>query len=334
MSTPERGTMNAVHAQAPGDPIQLRTVDVPRPHTHGDQLLVRVHAAGVNRSDALACRGILAGPFPRTLGRDFAGVVEQGPEEWIGRRVWGAGGGDIGLSHDGSHAQYLALPAVAVAEIPSGLDFVQAAASALAYFTASAAWELIGGVASGDTVVVTGAVGGVGGAAACLAADRGARVVGVVQAGDAATAEQDPALDVVVVSDRDEVSGAILTSTDGEGASRAIDTVGGALTVGVLGGMAICGSVCILSTPPSQATAGVDLLTFYRRELRLSGLHTGRLTAADAARMLTALGPGFSRGTLRPTRVYRTYPLADAAAAYAAAERLVPGRPVLTPEHT
>ncbi len=333
MSGHQRCTMTAVRAEAPGDPAGLRVIDVPRPDAVGDELLVRVHAAGVNRSDALACRGILPGPFPRTLGRDFAGVVADGPAEWAGRRVWGAGGGDIGLSRDGSHAQYLRVPAAAVTEMPSGLDFVEAAASALAYFTASAAWALTGPVTSGDTVVVTGAIGGVGGAAACLAAHRGARVVGVVQSGDAAFAEADPALDVVVVSDRDDVAAAIRDSTAGEGASRAVDTVGGALTVGVLAGMAIQGSVCILSAPPLQAVAGLDLLDFYRRELRLSGLHTGRLTAADAARMLADAHPGFSRGTLRPTRVYRTYPLAEAATAYADAERAVAGRPVLTPEH-
>ncbi len=64
---------------------------------------------------------------PRTPGRDFAGVVEQGPSEWIGRPVFGTGG-DLGFRRDGSHAEYLAVPVEAVLVRPEGLGPAQAAA--------------------------------------------------------------------------------------------------------------------------------------------------------------------------------------------------------------
>lgn len=94
--------MTAVRPDKPGDPAELRAQQIPMPQHGGELALVQVHAASVNRSDALACRGILAGPFPRVLGRDYAGTVIAAPSRWKGRKVWGAGGGDLGVSRDGT----------------------------------------------------------------------------------------------------------------------------------------------------------------------------------------------------------------------------------------
>lgn len=324
--------MVAVRSEMAGHPHDLKSVDTPRAVPAPGEVLIRVRAAGVNRSDVLACRGILPGPFPRTFGRDFAGEVVEGPREWLGRRVWGTGGGDFGLSRDGSHAQFLVAPIDAVCEMPQRLTFVEAAASGLAYFTASAALVLVGDVQPGMTVVVTGAVGGVGSAAACLAASRGAQVIGIIHSHDDVPAAS-TSLHSVVRSDKDDVSAEIMKATDGEGAEKAVDTVGGPLTSLVLAGMAIRGSVCVLSSPPLQPVAAIDMLDFYRRELRLFGLHTGRLTAVDAATALAALADNFDSGILKPTRVHRTYRLDEAAAAYGAVEDGVAGRPVFVPDH-
>lgn len=321
--------MLAVRAAAPGDPAQLRATEVPRPASRPDELLVRVAAAGVNRSDVLACRGTLPGPFPRTLGRDFAGTVVAGPAGWIGRRVWGAGGHDIGLGRNGSHAQYLTIPEDAACEVPDRLQLPEAAASALAYFTASAAWDLAGGVEPGSTVVVTGAAGAVGAAAAALAAHRGARVIGVVRRSEGVP----NAVDVVVRSDLEEVPAAIVRASGGAGPARAVDTVGGPLAAQLLAAMGVRGSVCILSTPPAQPAGTVDFLQFYRRELRLTGLHTGRLSATDAARALSACVAGLNSGALPPTRVHSCHPLTAAAGAYRTVEQGARGRVLLIPDH-
>jgi len=325
----ETAAMLAVRAAAPGDPAELRATEVPCPASAPGELLVRVHAAGVNRSDVLACRGTLPGPFPRTLGRDFAGTVVAGPAEWIGRRVWGAGGHDIGLSRNGSHAEYLTVPEDAACEVPDGLELREAAASALAYFTAFAAWDLAGGVGPGSTVVVTGAAGAVGAAAAALAAQRGARVVGVVRRSD----DVSEAVDVVVRSDLEEVPAAIVRASGGDGPARAVDTVGGPLAALLLAAMGVRGGVCVLSTPPAQPVGAVDFLEFYRRELRLTGLHTGRLSATDAARALSACTAGFNSGALPPTRVHSCHPLTAAAAAYRTVEQGARGRVLLVPDH-
>ncbi len=322
--------MRAIRAEAAASPEHLVVTRVPTPVPGSGEVLVEVHAASVNRSDLLACRGILPGPFPRTLGRDFAGVVVAGADEWVGRRVWGAGGGDLGISRDGSHAEYLVLSVAAVAEMPQALSFVQAAASGLSYFTAAAAWALVGGVESGMDVVVTGAGGGVGRAAACLAKRSGARVVGVVRAVDTAATHPGPELDRVVISDNMRVADGIRSAV-GKAVARAIDTVGGPLALDILDAIADGAAMCILSTPPHDRRITVDLVEFYRRELRLLGLNTSKLNAENGAAALTELFDGFATGELRPGATYATYDLEDAATAYGDVERAVEGRPVFLP---
>src|SRR5438477_388432 len=80
--------------------------------------LVRIKAAGLNKSEVSNVMG--GHPYttlPRTPGRDFAGVVERGPQALLGRAVWGTGNA-IGFTRDGSHAEFIALPADAVALKP------------------------------------------------------------------------------------------------------------------------------------------------------------------------------------------------------------------------
>jgi NADPH2:quinone reductase len=82
--------------------LELQHLDVPRPGP--GQLVVEVKSAGVNPSDVKATLGMMPhAVWPRTPGRDYAGVVIDGPREWIGREVWG-GGGELGIRRDGTHA--------------------------------------------------------------------------------------------------------------------------------------------------------------------------------------------------------------------------------------
>src|SRR5690242_20219338 len=94
--------------------LQWETCDPP-PHTPGE-VLVELRAAGVNRSDVAATLGRMPqAVWPRTPGRDWAGVVIEGPAELIGREVFGAGG-DLGITCDGTHASHLVLPREAAIE--------------------------------------------------------------------------------------------------------------------------------------------------------------------------------------------------------------------------
>src|SRR5829696_5511382 len=108
--------MQAIVIERFCDPSELRQTEVPRPDPGEGEVLIEVDATAVNRSDVLNARG--AFPFttlPRIPGRDFAGVVVEGPGELLGKEVWGTGGGDLGFLRDGSHAGYVAVSRNAVA---------------------------------------------------------------------------------------------------------------------------------------------------------------------------------------------------------------------------
>ena len=128
--------MQALSFDKKGDLSALALIERPIPVPGVGEVLVEVKAAGLNPSDVKNVLGFF--PYttlPRIPGRDFAGVVRQGPPELIGKNVWGTGLG-LGFSQDGSHAEYLVLPAGGCALLPAKLSFVEAAACGVPYTTA------------------------------------------------------------------------------------------------------------------------------------------------------------------------------------------------------
>src|SRR5580700_159393 len=104
-----------------GGPSKLSLVDLPDPRAEPTTAVVRVVAASVNPSDVKNAAGQMEGTvLPRVPGRDFSGVVEQGPREWLGAAVWGTGG-EIGFSEDGTHAERVAFPVAALVKKPENL---------------------------------------------------------------------------------------------------------------------------------------------------------------------------------------------------------------------
>src|SRR6202012_3003073 len=143
----------------------------------GDTALVRVTAASVNPSDVKNVAGAMKQTtLPRIAGRDYAGVVERGPAAWIGAAVWGTGG-DTGFTRDGTHAEMIAVPVASLRRKPETLSFDQAASVGVNYMAAWCGLEAAG-LKAGETVLLIGAGGGVGGAAAQIARRIGARIIG------------------------------------------------------------------------------------------------------------------------------------------------------------
>jgi NADPH:quinone reductase len=313
--------MQAVLIERFGDPSELRQTEVPRPVPGDDEVLVEVHAAAVNRSDVLNVRGSF--PFttpPRIPGRDFAGVVVEGPQELVGTEVWGTGGGDLGFIRDGSHARYLAVPSNAVAPKSATLSLEEAAASGLAYVTAGFALTELEDISAGETILVTGAAGGVGSAAVMISRWRGARVIGAIKdSSEHARAEQ-AGVEVIVDTSRENVSDSVLAATDGGGADLVFDAVGGPLFEPALGSLGEKGRMVVITTTPDHQLVSFDLLDFYRKGLRLSGLMTSFLDAGESAAILRDLSPGFDQGILRAPAIAERYPLEQASKAYARVE--------------
>ena len=120
--------------------LSLTSLPIPTPAP--GHAVIRVHASAINPSDE---KNIL-GAFPQTTfsehgripGRDFAGTVVTGPEQYIGKSVWGTGGQN-GFEQDGSHAEYMTVDEnyLSVMEMPSNLSFPQAASCGVGFLTAS-----------------------------------------------------------------------------------------------------------------------------------------------------------------------------------------------------
>ena len=313
--------MQAILIERFGEPSELQQKEVPRPDPGEGEVLVEVHAAAVNRSDVLNARGSF--PFttlPRIPGRDFAGVVVEGPKELVGTGVWGTGGGELGFIRDGSHAQYLAVSRNAVVPKSDTLSLEEAAASGLAYVTAGSALVELGGVSAAETILVTGAAGGVGSAAVMIARWKGARVIGAIKDESERARAERAGVEVIVDTSREEVTDAVLEATDGRGANLALDAVGGPLFEPALSSLGEKGRMVVITTIPDKQHVSFNLLDFYRKGLRLFGLMTSFLDAEGSAAVLKDLGPGFDEGSLRAPAIAERYPLEQAGIAYARVE--------------
>src|SRR5882757_2710705 len=128
--------MRAIRFKSFGDPAVLELAQIEAPAITETTALVRVMAASVNPSDVKnVAEAMKQTTLPRIPGRDFAGVVEAGPPEWIGAQVWGTGG-DTGFSRDGTHAEMVAVPVASLRRRPDNLSFDQAASVGVNYMAA------------------------------------------------------------------------------------------------------------------------------------------------------------------------------------------------------
>lgn len=282
--------------------------DVPDPRG-GSDVVVRIEAAGIHPSDLVNIRGGF--PYttlPRIVGRDFAGRVVQGPPHLLDRDVWGVGGGDLGFTHDGSHAEYIQLPEDAVALRPPNLSPADAASSGLPYVTAWLALVQRAGITRNEVVVVSGAAGGVGTAAIEIVNYVGARAIALVL-DESEVAGVDPKKVLAIArSDLGNVEQVVRDTTSGNGCDIALNVVGAPLFEPLLASLAECGRMPIVSGVAGRVVDHFDLLNFYRRDLTLHGINTAgkHFTASNTARILTELHAGFEAQQLAGS-AYRNF---------------------------
>jgi NADPH:quinone reductase-like Zn-dependent oxidoreductase len=175
-------TMKAIRFHEYGGPEVLRYEDAPRPEPGAGEVLVRVHAAGVNPVDWKIRAGYFKSfrpyPLPLIPGWDVSGVVEAAGPEAAKFRPGDEVFGFPDTSRNGAYAEYVAVREAALAAKPASLDHVATASIPLAGLTA---WQALfdhGGLRAGQTVLVHAAAGGVGSFAVQFARLKGVRVIG------------------------------------------------------------------------------------------------------------------------------------------------------------
>ncbi|HEY9579712.1 MAG TPA: NADP-dependent oxidoreductase [Rhizorhapis sp.] len=169
----------------------VRIDQIPTPSVDPGALLVRVHAAGVNPFDRYAVEGyvnaFVSFTLPAVLGRDFSGVVEAVGAEVTGFMVGDAVFGQAAADAEGTFADYVSIPVDRAAKKPETISHIDAASLPNVLM---AAWDGLFSTARGldlqpgQTILINGAAGGIGGVATQLARWRGARVIGTASAGN------------------------------------------------------------------------------------------------------------------------------------------------------
>ena len=221
--------MKAWHLSRHGEPEDvLEMVEVPRPAPGPGQLLVRVLAAAANFPDALLCRGTyqVRPPLPFTPGVELCGeVAETGPDVTAfapGDRVIGG----AALPY-GAFAEYAVMNAAGALPAPAGLDDAEAAPFHITYQTGWFGLHRRARLASGETLLVHAAAGGVGSGAVQLGKAAGARVIGVAGGPRKARIARELGADLVVDRHSEDVVAVVKEATGGRGADVVYDPVGG-----------------------------------------------------------------------------------------------------------
>jgi NADPH:quinone reductase len=293
----------------------LQVADIPAPVPCDTEVLVRVRAAGMNPSDVKNVLGKFSDTtLPRTPGRDFAGVVEQGPEEWVGREIWGTGA-ELGFTHDGTHAEYIALPVGGLALKPASLSFPLAASCGVPYTTA---WNALrrGGLVVADRKLVVVGVGAVGSAAIALAGVLGTtRIVAAVREADLTESLRASGVPIILLSDAKSFASEVKTHFEG-GADLVFDTTGYWVDAAV-GAIAEFGRIATIAAP-KDGHVSLPLLDLYRRGGVLVGVNSLLYDVAACAEMLQPIADAFDNDEIPPPNPVREASLDEGADVYRA----------------
>ena len=282
-----------------------------------NDVLIEISAAAVNPSDVKAAIGMMPyAVFPRTPGRDYAGVVIDGPAALMGAEVFGSSG-DLGIRRDGTHATHLVVEADAVVRKPSNITLAEAAGIGVPFVTAIEGFNRAGLPMPGETVLILGLNGKVGQAAAQIATWRGARVIGVVRKNEPYVGHASAPIEVID-SSTTKVGETVRALTNGHGADIVFNTVGDPYYQDGHESTAKLGRHILISAV--NKIVQFNIFEFYRGRHTYVGIDTLALSSIETGQVLRELAPGFASGHLRPFPIVDSaiYPLSRAADAYVA----------------
>ncbi len=237
--------MRALLCRELGPADRLALVDLPDPEPGAGEVVVDVHAAGLNFLDTLVIEGkYQAKPeLPFVPGGEAAGIIAA-----VGDGVTGFAPGSrvMALGQFGAFAEKWAVPAAAVLPMPDGMDFETAAGFGLTYGTSYYALKQRGELQPGETLLVLGAAGGVGSAAVQIGKAMGARVIAAASTDDKLGVAAACGADDAINYTRDDLRIRVKELTGGRGVDVVYDPVGGDLTEAALRSLAWNGRLLVI----------------------------------------------------------------------------------------
>jgi NADPH2:quinone reductase len=310
--------MNYIEATRAGGPEVMRLFIDPLPQPKLDEVLIRVLAAGVNRSDILQRRGLYPPPpdASPTLGLEVAGEVVA-----VGREVTGFKVSDrvCALTNGGGYAEYCTVPAPQCLLWPEGYDAIRAAALPETYFTVWSNLFDIGRLAPGESVLVHGGTSGIGTTVIQLAKEFGSRVYATAGSKQKCDACLKLGADAAINYQETDFAERIREITGGRGVDVVLDMVGALYTMRNLSCLAMDGRLIQIAVMHGSKVEGLDLLPVMTRRLTITGSTMRPRSTAEKGRIAQTLRekvwPVLNAGRCGPV-IYKVFPLAKAADAH------------------
>jgi NADPH2:quinone reductase len=303
-----------VREQGPPEVLVEEEVDDPRPGS--DEVLVGLHAAGVNMIDVQQRSGGYPVPVPFTPGTEGAGdVVEIGADV----EAWTAGDRVAYAGVPGAYAELALVPAARLVPVPSEIPTDIAAAVLLQGMTAHYLLHSIAPLSEGEVVVVQAAAGGVGLLLTQMATAAGVHVIGTTSTDEKAALVRGAGAVEVVVRGRDDLAAAVAERTDGNGVRVVFDSVGRDTFDESLGVLARRGCIALFGQS-SGAVPPVDVSRLQKAGsvfLTRPGLADYVATREELLHRADTVFSSVASGSL-DVRIHARYPLARADEAHRA----------------
>lgn len=308
--------MQSYWMQMSDDHATLEMRDVPRPEPGPRQVLVRLHAAGLNRGEFIVGHGLHGNAGVKPIGMEGAGeVVALGADvaDLIpGERVMGR--------CPGAFAEYALMDAREAMRVPANLSWQEAAGVPLAYLTA---YDLVvqqGRLLADEWLLVNGVSSGVGVAALQIAKALGARVIGTSGSTDKLARLAPIGLDVGICTRGPDFHERVMQATAGTGVNLVVNTVGGSVFAESLRCLAFQGRLGVVGYVDGVLKAEVDLAALHARRLTVFGvsnkMRTAEQRAASVPGFLADVVPAIAAGRIKPV-VDRVFPFEQLAQAKA-----------------
>lgn len=309
--------MRAIAISKPGGPEVLTLVDRPAPEPSRGEVRVRVRGTAVNRADLLQRMGMY--PAPADAPPDIPGLEVAGEVDAVGPGVERLAVGDrvFGLVGGGGYAEAIVSHERALAKIPAGMSFEDAAAVPEAFITAHDAIVTQAGLRSGESLVVHAVGSGVGTAAAQLGRALGAQVIGTARTKDKLDRALELGMDHGIVVEGGRFADGVRAVAP-DGAAVVLELVGGGYVSEDLRCVQTLGRIVLVGLL-AGAKAELELGLVLRKRVRILGtvLRARPLEEKIAAvrAFETQVVPLLARGIVKPV-VDCVMPLADAARAH------------------
>jgi len=296
--------MRAAVLSAPGPPENLKIGEVSRPLKKNEEVLVRVKASALNRSDLLQRQGSYAPP-PGTseiLGLEISGIIEE--EEESSNKKWRKGDRVMGLLSGGGYAEYVAIRSDHLMKIPDNLNFEEAAAIPEVWLTSYQLLHELAAVKKGDSVLIHAGASGIGTAAIQLAVGMGASPIATVGTPDKMKAVISLGASHAINYKSEDFSLRVAEITHGAGVDVILDPIGGSNFDKNIASIARDGRWILFGLMGGKLVEKFDLSMVMGKRLRLEGTTLRSRTDEYKAHLIESFWQHaqqpFEKGTYKP----------------------------------